>query len=132
MKSAETEQARQELAEERCRLASLLQEMEELHFNASVEQSKRQHADERAHCAEGKCSAMAKWLSKADEDRTIISDQLTKVCEERAEAEEELRVEQERMRDLAGELMNLQMWRQSTKRIWSEEVNRLCGQLLVL
>lgn len=50
-KTAEVDQVRHELAEERSRMASLLQELEELRLSASVEQNHRYQADDRARKA---------------------------------------------------------------------------------
>lgn len=47
-KSAKVEQDKQELAEERSRMTFLLQEMDELRLNASVELHRRLQADDRA------------------------------------------------------------------------------------
>lgn len=55
---------RHELAEEKSRITSLLQEMEELRLSASVEQNRRYQADHRAR--------------RAEEERKLMGDQLTK------------------------------------------------------
>lgn len=60
---AEAEQARQELVEERIRMASLLQEMDELRLHASVESNRRVYADERTVRAEEECWVMVERIS---------------------------------------------------------------------
>lgn len=105
--SAEGEQARQELAKERSRLASLLQKMDELRLNASVELNRQVHVNDRAHRAEKEHKVMADKLAKVEKERRILSEQLSKALSDRSLAEEELRSEQERVSDLSKELTTL-------------------------
>lgn len=125
--SAEGEQARQELAEERSRLASLLQKMDELWLNASVELNCQVHVNDRRQRAENEHKVMADKLAKVEKKRRILSEQLSKALSDRSLAEEELRSEQERVSDLSKELTTLLRQRRTIERSWSEEVNRLRG-----
>lgn len=106
--AAEAEQARLELAEERSRIAHLLQEMEELRPNASVELKRRLHADDRVEPAEAERQGMANRLARMEEERGLLSEQMSKALADRAAAEEDLKDEQKKTSQLSSELTLLQ------------------------
>lgn len=99
---------RLELAKETSQLAHLLQEMKELHINASVELHRRVQTDDRVSRAESEQKKMTKRLTRVEEERSLLFGQLAKALEDRALAEEELRKEHERSSQLFGELTILQ------------------------
>ena len=105
--AAEVEQALLELVEERSRLASLLQEIEELRLNANVELNRRVYTDERAQRAEPEHKVMADRLARAEEEKRLLSEQLWKPLGDRLVAEDKLRSKQERLSQLSGELTSL-------------------------
>lgn len=110
-------QARHELAKEKTRTATLLQEMEEHRVTAKIESDRRSRAKEREQRAE-------------DEQKTM-ADQLGKALADRSTTEELLMIEQERAGDLSKELTTLHEQRQTIEKIWLEEVSCVRGQLPV-
>lgn len=98
-------------------MVDLLQEMAELRLIANVKLERHCRADEMAQRAEDERKAMVEQLSKA------LGDWAT--------AEESAQTKQERASDLPKELATLQEQRRTTEKIWSKEVSRLKGQLLV-
>lgn len=88
-------------------------------------------ADERVNRAECERKEMADRLAQLEQERSLLSSQLAKVLEDRASAKEGLNEEHERSSQLSGELVVLQKQRQTTERLWAEEVSCLRGQLLV-
>lgn len=67
-KSSEVDQARQELAEVRSWLASLLQERDELRLSASIELSRWIQANDRAHRTEGEWNVLLVRVQKAKDE----------------------------------------------------------------
>lgn len=65
---AKVEQARQELAEERSRVASLLEKREKLPFHSSMELTWRMQEDDRAARAENERKDLALRVQKAEDD----------------------------------------------------------------
>lgn len=108
---------RHEHTEKKSHMAFLMQEMDELRLIANIEQNRQFQADDLAR--------------RAVEEWKVMVEQMQKTLENRATAEEELRAEQEQTSDIARELAALQGKRQTSEQLWSEEVSRLLGQLLV-
>lgn len=84
--------------------------------------TRRLQADDRAARAEDEQKDLVLRVQKSEDDRKLMADQLVKALEDWVLAKEEMRAEQEWAGDLAKELSSLQRQRQSTEKIWAEEV----------
>lgn len=113
----EIEQAKHELTEEKSCMSDLLEELEELRLTAWIQEDCRFCAVDKQQRAESERKEMEAQLAKALKDRTVV--------------EELLMAEQERNDDLSRDLAHLQEQRRMIEKIWSDEVSRLRGQLLV-